>query len=79
MFGWLKHKPQQSTDEGPLVGWSKRPRSDAPASAAHAPDADGGAAVAAAIDAGAAMPSPVPTAADGGADATHARPFGTTG
>ena len=62
-------QPQQSTDDGPLVGWSKTPRIVAAPTGANANSPDGGAASNAAIDAGAAMSPPVLSGADAGA--TH--------
>lgn len=47
-------QPQQSTDDGPLIGWSKLPHNVAPT--VPTTTADGGAAVAAALDAGASPP-----------------------
>lgn len=62
--------PQQSADDGPMLGWSKAPR-PLVAGNAVAPAPDGGAAVNAAVDAGASVPSPHPVGVGADAGATH--------
>lgn len=66
-----REAPQQSADDGPMLGWSKAPRPlVAPTTATAIPD--GGAAVNAAVDAGAAIPAhPVGVAARADAGATR--------
>lgn len=74
-------QPQQSADDGPLIGWSKLPHNVAPSTATTA--ADGGAAVAAALDAGAAPPvadaGPSHDVAGDAGAAPHAADAGTKG
>ncbi len=66
-----REAPQQSADDGPMLGWSKAPRPVVAGSAVPSVP-DGGAAVDAAVEAGAAMPAPPPVGI--GADAGRAAP-----